>query len=168
MKHWQAGSVLMLLIALTFTGCAKKSAEQASITGTGFDSSSSTSSTDELAQLPQSQGASTAIQQAGVETLPVETSPVTQMAPMDSAATGSLTHEQQIQTALKNAGFYNGSIDGKIGPATKRAIVSFQEKNNLKADGKVGPKTWAALEAYMNGSAGPTADIQDSTANADQ
>ena len=57
---------------------------------------------------------------------------------------------KQIQTALKNAGFYNGSIDGVIGPKTLKAIKEFQAKNNLKVDGKVGPKTWALLSRYLN------------------
>lgn len=57
---------------------------------------------------------------------------------------------QEIQTALKNAGYYTGLIDGKIGPLTKKAIEEFQKANGLKADAKVGPKTWAALSAYLN------------------
>ena len=48
----------------------------------------------------------------------------------------------QIQEALKNAGYYEGKLDGSIGPKTKRAIEKFQSENGLKADGKVGPKTW--------------------------
>lgn len=54
----------------------------------------------------------------------------------------------EIQTALKHAGFYTGSIDGKIGPKSKKAIEDFQTANGLKADGKVGPKTWEALAKY--------------------
>lgn len=56
---------------------------------------------------------------------------------------------QEIQTALKNAGYYTGAIDGKKGPMTKKAIENFQKANNLKADGKVGPKTWDALSKYL-------------------
>ena len=55
-----------------------------------------------------------------------------------------------IQTALKNAGFYKGKIDGTIGPKSKKAIEEFQSANGLKADGKVGPKTWEALGRYLN------------------
>jgi peptidoglycan hydrolase-like protein with peptidoglycan-binding domain len=55
----------------------------------------------------------------------------------------------EIQTALKNSGFYTGSIDGKIGPKTKAAIEEFQKSNGLTADGKVGPKTWQALARYL-------------------
>jgi len=57
---------------------------------------------------------------------------------------------QDIQTALKNAGYYTGNIDGKKGPMTKKAIEDFQKANNLQADGKVGPKTWEALGKYLN------------------
>ena len=181
MKHWKVGSVSLLIAVFALAGCAKKSTEQASITGTGFDSAT----TEELAQLPQQ--ASTASQQAGVEVLPIETSPITQGVPpiagptssardaaraaaaTASSVAGILTREQQIQTALKNAGIYNGSIDGKLGPASKRAIEEFQRKNNLKADGKVGPKTWAALEQFLNGAGQtPTPIESTSTANADQ
>jgi len=57
---------------------------------------------------------------------------------------------QEIQTALKNAGFYNGAIDGKSGPMTKKAIEEFQKANGLKADGKVGTKTWTILGSQLN------------------
>ena len=60
---------------------------------------------------------------------------------------------QEIQTALKNAGFYAGEIDGKIGPKSKQAIEDFQKANGLKVDGKVGPKTWAALSKFLTQSA---------------
>jgi peptidoglycan hydrolase-like protein with peptidoglycan-binding domain len=57
---------------------------------------------------------------------------------------------QEIQTALKNANFYMGAIDGKKGPLTKKAIEEFQKANGLEADGIVGPKTWAVLSKYSN------------------
>lgn len=56
---------------------------------------------------------------------------------------------REIQEALKNAGYYAGGVDGKIGPKTKKAIEEFQKANQLKADGKVGPKTWAILSTYL-------------------
>lgn len=57
---------------------------------------------------------------------------------------------KQIQVALKNAGFYNGSIDGKIGSETKKAITEFQKANGLKADGIVGQQTWSRLKEFVN------------------
>ncbi|MCM8824497.1 MAG: peptidoglycan-binding protein [Candidatus Omnitrophica bacterium] len=55
----------------------------------------------------------------------------------------------QIQTALKNAGFSPGPIDGKLGAKTKKAIIEFQKREGLVPDGKVGPKTWERLSKYL-------------------
>ncbi|MBI4972883.1 MAG: peptidoglycan-binding protein [Candidatus Omnitrophica bacterium] len=63
----------------------------------------------------------------------------------------------EIQTALKNANYYTGPIDGKIGPLSKEAIKKFQQDNGLEADGKVGSKTWAVLGASLNKPAAPKA-----------
>jgi len=51
----------------------------------------------------------------------------------------------QIQTRLKNWGYYNGSIDGVYGTGTFNAVKSFQQKNGLTADGVAGSQTLAAL-----------------------
>lgn len=56
---------------------------------------------------------------------------------------------REIQTALKNAGYYIGAIDGKIGRMSTKAIEDFQEANGLQVDGKVGPKTWSVLGKYL-------------------
>ncbi len=57
---------------------------------------------------------------------------------------------KEIQTALKNAGFDPGPIDGKIGAKTKEAIKAFQKANGLAIDGKVDKKTWELLSAYLS------------------
>ncbi len=54
-----------------------------------------------------------------------------------------------IQKALKKAGYYNGAIDGKVGPGTRDAIAAFQKDNGLKADGVCGRGTWAKLKSYL-------------------
>lgn len=51
----------------------------------------------------------------------------------------------QIQTKLKNWGYYSGNVDGIFGEETKNAVISFQQKNGLTADGVVGSATLAAL-----------------------
>ncbi len=56
---------------------------------------------------------------------------------------------KQIQLALKNAGYYQGTVDGKMGKNTRQAIRDFQKANNLSADGKVGKKTWDALKTHL-------------------
>ncbi|MFC1709645.1 peptidoglycan-binding protein [Candidatus Omnitrophota bacterium] len=57
---------------------------------------------------------------------------------------------KDIQAALKNAGFYTGSIDGKIGPKTREAIMEFQKDSYLKVDGVVGRNTWEILSEHYN------------------
>lgn len=51
----------------------------------------------------------------------------------------------QIQTKLKNCGYYAGDVDGVYGSATERAVRAFQRKNGLTADGKAGAQTLEAL-----------------------
>ena len=56
---------------------------------------------------------------------------------------------EELQHALKNAGYYDGPIDGKIGQKTKKSIEQFQKDHNLKSDGVVGKKTWSELKTYL-------------------
>ncbi len=52
---------------------------------------------------------------------------------------------RKMQTALRQKGFYKGSVDGKFGPATRRAVIAFQKSVSLTPDGKPGNKTLTAL-----------------------
>jgi peptidoglycan hydrolase-like protein with peptidoglycan-binding domain len=56
----------------------------------------------------------------------------------------------QIQTALKNAGFDPGAMDGRPGRKTTKAVRDFQAANKLSIDGKVGKQTWSVLSKYLN------------------
>ena len=55
---------------------------------------------------------------------------------------------KQIQAALKNAGYYQGTVDGKMGKKTRKAVREFQQANNLSVDGRVGKHTWMVLKEY--------------------
>lgn len=66
---------------------------------------------------------------------------------------------KDIQTALKNAGYDPGKIDGKIGPKTTSAIKAFQKYNGLKDDGIVGQRTWNLLSKYLASSVSTTAPV---------
>lgn len=56
---------------------------------------------------------------------------------------------EDVQTALKKAGYYTGAIDGKVGPMTRDALMKFQEENDVKVDGVVGRGTWQLLREYL-------------------
>jgi len=64
---------------------------------------------------------------------------------------------KQIQTKLKNWGYYNGSVDGIYGSKTVEAVKYFQRKNGLTADGIAGSKTLSAMGINNSGSSGATA-----------
>jgi N-acetylmuramoyl-L-alanine amidase len=51
----------------------------------------------------------------------------------------------QIQTKLKNWGYYKGGVDGIFGSATEAAVKYFQRTNKLTSDGIAGTKTLAAM-----------------------
>ena len=50
-----------------------------------------------------------------------------------------------VQHALKDAGLYEGPIDGKRGPMTRAAIRAFQRTHGLQVDGIIGAQTWSRL-----------------------
>ena len=56
---------------------------------------------------------------------------------------------KMIQTALKNAGYFQGEVDGKMGKNTRLAVREFQKANNLYSDGRVGKNTWMVLKEYL-------------------
>jgi len=60
---------------------------------------------------------------------------------------------RQIQTKLKNWGYYTDGIDGIFGKKTTVAVKYFQRKNGLTQDGIVGKKTAAAMGIKLNSGA---------------
>jgi peptidoglycan hydrolase-like protein with peptidoglycan-binding domain len=58
--------------------------------------------------------------------------------------------KKDIQKALKNAGYYEGPVDGKIGPKTRAAIMAFQGDKGLKEDGIPGSQTKEKLAQYLS------------------
>jgi membrane-bound lytic murein transglycosylase B len=52
--------------------------------------------------------------------------------------TGSLNAEEklELQERLQQRGLYIGEVDGHLGPATEKAIRSYQEQAGLVPDGQ--------------------------------
>ena len=68
---------------------------------------------------------------------------------------------REIQTRLKNWGYYSGAVDGVYGSKTEEAVRWFQRKNGLSVDGQVGNLTLAALGISPTGqSGGGNGDLQ--------
>lgn len=64
---------------------------------------------------------------------------------------------REVQTKLKNWGYYKGNIDGIFGSGTQNAVRQFQRKNGLTVDGIVGKKTAAAMGIRLTSSSGNNA-----------
>ena len=58
---------------------------------------------------------------------------------------------RRIQKKLKQAGYYNGSIDGIYGSNTQKAVINFQKSCGLTADGVAGPRTLLYLGLSSSG-----------------
>ena len=56
-----------------------------------------------------------------------------------SGATGDAV--KNLQSRLKNLGYYTAEIDGQFGSGTLQAVMLFQTQNGIQADGIVGPET---------------------------
>lgn len=61
---------------------------------------------------------------------------------------------KEIQTRLKNWGYYGGAIDSVYGSATTAAVRLFQQRNGLLVDGIAGTQTLRALGINSNASTG--------------
>src|SRR5438132_6981392 len=61
------------------------------------------------------------------------------IAPADSATV------QAVQRQLLNLGYYNGSIDGVFGPATRDAVAKYQIANQLNVTGSLSNDTMQSL-----------------------
>lgn len=72
---------------------------------------------------------------------------------------------RQIQTKLKNWGYYKGSVDGIFGSQTLAAVKSFQRKNGLAVDGIVGEKTLAALGINSSGNSSGSSNTNSNDIN---
>ena len=141
MKKYLAVAVVVT-VGITVFGCGKKQEAQEPMTMEALNTINAPAAVAPEARATveaSTQAASAAVQASAqqMDSLPAVPSVPAKPSPMD------------IQIALKNAGYYSGNIDGKIGLKSKKAIEDFQKANGLTADGKVGPKTWAALSKYL-------------------
>lgn len=79
----------------------------------------------------------------------VALAPAVEAASYKKGSSGAMV--TQIQTKLKNWGYYTGTVDGVYGSGTERAVRAFQQKNGLTVDGKAGDQTLAAMGLSAGG-----------------
>jgi peptidoglycan hydrolase-like protein with peptidoglycan-binding domain len=64
---------------------------------------------------------------------------------LQTAASLSKDDVRQAQLELRNMGLYNGSLDGVVGPETKRGLEQFQKDNGLDRTATLDGQTMVAL-----------------------
>src|SRR3984893_9962105 len=64
---------------------------------------------------------------------------------LQTAANLSKDDFRQAQLELRNMGLYNGSLDGVVGPETKRALEQLQKNNVLHRTARPDGQTMVAL-----------------------
>ncbi len=147
-------TVLILAFGVYLAGCGKKQENPDALLQEPISLEAlSTTSSGEQVKAAEVKPAEQAAVSSATELKTAEAKPQAKLEPLPPQGPYKPA-VTEIQSALKNAGFYTGNIDGKMGPMTKKAIESFQKANNLKVDGKVGPKTWAALSKHLTPAAG--------------
>ena len=75
------------------------------------------------------------------------------------------TEVTQLQTMLKQLGFYTSTVDGKFGRGTENAVIAYQQSRGLTADGKAGLQTRARLEAETGASSSTSSSSTSSSAS---
>lgn len=137
----------MLGILLTFTGCASKKknqrlnaleAQMGEVTNELVRLDQSIQETRASIQNAPSQGVGSAYRATAGSSGSIYRTP-----------SGFELPSTEIQQALRGAGYYQGDIDGKIGPATRDAVKAFQRDNGLEPDGVIGRRTWGKLKTYL-------------------
>ena len=131
--------ILFAGLLITLTGCASSSQHESQISSLQM-------------QLAETQAALKAEQE---KNLALQRGPAVPVESYKGAiyrtATGFEIPAIDIQKALKNAGYYSGTADGKIGPDSREAIRNFQKDNGLTADGVCGRQTWNKLKTHLEG-----------------
>jgi peptidoglycan hydrolase-like protein with peptidoglycan-binding domain len=73
---------------------------------------------------------------------------------LQTAANLSKDDVRQAQLELRNMGLYNGSLDGVVGPETKRGLEQFQKSNGLDRTTTLDGQTMVALFGNIGTSQG--------------
>ncbi|WP_050179645.1 NlpC/P60 family protein [Domibacillus robiginosus] len=87
------------------------------------------------------------------------TSPIISNAALgDQTLKEGMTHKDvtELQSVLKNKGYFTVNTTTYFGSVTKKAVIDFQKKKGLKADGIVGPSTYKALGVSVTKNTSPS------------
>jgi len=71
---------------------------------------------------------------------------------------------KQAQTELKHKGYYNGEVDGRLGPQTRAGLRRYQKEKGLAGDGRFTHETAIQLGVAKDGDPSPGEYFEDAGA----
>ena len=143
------GFSFLAILAVCLVGCASMgTVKQKNNEIQGLKSQVSVLETQVQSKDQEINGLKDALNAKSVEQTKTETT--TTVTERTSTKVKSHPSAKDVQTALANAGYDPGKIDGHMGKQTREALKAFQKANNLTVNGKANKKTWALLGTYLN------------------
>ena len=139
---------LLVIFAVSLAGCATTACKQKDLELQGLKNHVSLLETQIQTKDEEIKGLQEAVAKSNEQQAAVISAPVAK----ETAGSEMKSHRltvKETQTALKNAGYDPGKIDGHIGKQTRDALKAFQKAHNLVANGKANKKTRDALSAYL-------------------
>ncbi len=136
--------IVFVGLTLSFTGCVKRTNETSVLKAQVAELDAALRMQQEQNQALQAQ-----LQSSGGTATATRTAQVPYTGSLYRTPSGFEIPGVDIQNALKNAGYYTGPVDGKIGPGSREAIRNFQRDNGMTADGVCGRQTWNKLKTYL-------------------
>ena len=137
---------LLIVFAITLAGCATAACKQKDLELQGLKNQVSVLETQVQSKDQEISGLKDSLNAKPMEQPKIET-----IEPAKEKSEVNVKHPtaKQVQTALKNAGYDPGKVDGHMGKQTRDALKAFQKANNLTINGKANKKTWALLSVYL-------------------
>merc|ERR1711904_66656 len=75
---------------------------------------------------------------------------------------GPAVAASDVQEILSKLNYYDGKVDGFVGPRTEAAVKAFQYNQGLTADGWAGPRTMQTLQEIVQTNSDEVAVHQES------
>lgn len=141
---------LLVIFAVSLAGCATTACKQKDLELQGLKNHVSLLETQIQTKDEEIKGLQEAVAKSNEQQAAAISAPVTKETAGSSEMKSHRLTVKEIQTALKNAGYDPGKIDGHIGKQTRDALKAFQKAHNLVANGKSNKKTRDALSVYLS------------------
>ncbi|PYZ92535.1 glycoside hydrolase [Salipaludibacillus keqinensis] len=147
-----AGPQTLSIVNREISGSAPSSGSSASSGSSSSNSSTSSNNSSSSSSSSNNSSATTSSSSSDISNVVLR-----------QGARGSQVRE--LQTRLKDLGYYTSSVDGSFGPLTVQAVRQLQSQTNISVDGVFGPQTYRELEKGISNNQTSSSSNQSSSSN---